>query len=61
MHALHFLDRRESFRAVAHSTVHLLHSFFQLVLYQNVDVCPAKNKSQPRLKATNMQPQLPLR
>ncbi|RMF25548.1 MAG: pyruvate:ferredoxin (flavodoxin) oxidoreductase [Cyanobacteria bacterium J083] len=26
-----------------------------------VDVCPAKNKSQPRLKAINMQPQLPLR
>jgi pyruvate-ferredoxin/flavodoxin oxidoreductase len=26
-----------------------------------VDVCPAKNKSQPRLKAINMEPQLPLR
>ncbi|MEB3248018.1 MAG: pyruvate:ferredoxin (flavodoxin) oxidoreductase [Merismopediaceae bacterium] len=26
-----------------------------------VDVCPAKNKSQPRLRAINMQPQLPLR
>ncbi|HHP7231533.1 MAG TPA: pyruvate:ferredoxin (flavodoxin) oxidoreductase [Xenococcaceae cyanobacterium] len=26
-----------------------------------VDVCPAKNKSQPRFKAINMQPQLPLR
>jgi pyruvate-ferredoxin/flavodoxin oxidoreductase len=26
-----------------------------------VDVCPAKNKSQPRLKAINMAPQLPLR
>ncbi|MGB7444728.1 MAG: pyruvate:ferredoxin (flavodoxin) oxidoreductase, partial [Coleofasciculaceae cyanobacterium] len=26
-----------------------------------VDICPAKNKSQPRLKAINMQPQLPLR
>jgi pyruvate-ferredoxin/flavodoxin oxidoreductase len=26
-----------------------------------VDVCPAKNKAQPRLKAINMQPQLPLR
>jgi pyruvate-ferredoxin/flavodoxin oxidoreductase len=26
-----------------------------------VDVCPAKNKLQPRLKAINMQPQLPLR
>lgn len=26
-----------------------------------VDVCPAKNKSQPRLKAIDMQPQLPLR
>lgn len=26
-----------------------------------VDVCPAKNKSQPRLKAINMTPQLPLR
>ena len=26
-----------------------------------VDVCPAKNKSQPRLRAINMAPQLPLR
>ena len=26
-----------------------------------VDVCPAKNKSQPKLKAINMQPQQPLR
>ncbi|QUS60938.1 pyruvate:ferredoxin (flavodoxin) oxidoreductase [Synechocystis sp. PCC 7338] len=26
-----------------------------------VDVCPAKNKSQPRLRAINMEPQLPLR
>ncbi len=26
-----------------------------------VDICPAKNKSQPELKAINMQPQLPLR
>jgi pyruvate-ferredoxin/flavodoxin oxidoreductase len=26
-----------------------------------VDVCPAKNKAQPRLKAINMQPQAPLR
>ncbi|HEY9853610.1 MAG TPA: pyruvate:ferredoxin (flavodoxin) oxidoreductase [Leptolyngbyaceae cyanobacterium] len=26
-----------------------------------VDVCPAKNKSQPKLKAINMAPQLPLR
>lgn len=26
-----------------------------------VDVCPAKNKSQPRLKAINMEPQLPIR
>ncbi|MBI4865996.1 MAG: pyruvate:ferredoxin (flavodoxin) oxidoreductase [Candidatus Wallbacteria bacterium] len=26
-----------------------------------VDVCPAKNKSEPRLKALNMRPQLPLR
>jgi pyruvate-ferredoxin/flavodoxin oxidoreductase len=26
-----------------------------------VDVCPAKNKSQPRLKAINMAPQLPIR
>ncbi|NJO42234.1 MAG: pyruvate:ferredoxin (flavodoxin) oxidoreductase [Cyanobacteria bacterium RU_5_0] len=26
-----------------------------------VDVCPAKNKAQPRLKAINMQPQQPLR
>jgi pyruvate-ferredoxin/flavodoxin oxidoreductase len=26
-----------------------------------VDVCPAKNKSEPRLKAINMEPQLPLR
>ncbi len=26
-----------------------------------VDVCPAKNKSQPRLKAINMQPHLPLK
>ncbi|NER27363.1 MAG: 4Fe-4S dicluster domain-containing protein, partial [Symploca sp. SIO1C4] len=26
-----------------------------------VDICPAKNKSQPRLKAINMEPQLPLR
>jgi pyruvate-ferredoxin/flavodoxin oxidoreductase len=26
-----------------------------------VDVCPAKNKSQPKLKAINMQPQRPLR
>ncbi|MBE9046390.1 pyruvate:ferredoxin (flavodoxin) oxidoreductase [Pleurocapsales cyanobacterium LEGE 10410] len=26
-----------------------------------VDICPAKNKSQPRFKAINMQPQLPLR
>jgi pyruvate-ferredoxin/flavodoxin oxidoreductase len=26
-----------------------------------VDICPAKNKFQPRLKAINMQPQLPLR
>jgi pyruvate-ferredoxin/flavodoxin oxidoreductase len=26
-----------------------------------VDVCPAKNKSQPRFKAINMQPQAPLR
>ncbi|MEM7760723.1 MAG: 4Fe-4S dicluster domain-containing protein, partial [Cyanobacteria bacterium P01_A01_bin.40] len=26
-----------------------------------VDVCPAKNKAQPRFKAINMQPQLPLR
>ncbi|NJR45356.1 MAG: pyruvate:ferredoxin (flavodoxin) oxidoreductase [Hyellaceae cyanobacterium CSU_1_1] len=26
-----------------------------------VDVCPAKHKSQPRFKAINMQPQLPLR
>ncbi|MDJ0649679.1 MAG: pyruvate:ferredoxin (flavodoxin) oxidoreductase, partial [Xenococcaceae cyanobacterium MO_188.B19] len=26
-----------------------------------VDVCPAKNKSQPRFKAINMEPQLPLR
>lgn len=26
-----------------------------------VDVCPAKNKSQPRLKAINMEPQQPLR
>ncbi|GAB4554794.1 MAG: hypothetical protein Tsb0014_47620 [Pleurocapsa sp.] len=26
-----------------------------------VDVCPAKNKSQPRFKAINMKPQLPLR
>lgn len=26
-----------------------------------VEVCPAKNKSQPRFKAINMQPQLPLR
>jgi pyruvate-ferredoxin/flavodoxin oxidoreductase len=26
-----------------------------------VDVCPAKNKTQPRLKAINMAPQLPLR
>ncbi|HAX89538.1 MAG TPA: pyruvate:ferredoxin (flavodoxin) oxidoreductase [Cyanobacteria bacterium UBA11370] len=26
-----------------------------------VDVCPAKNKSQPKLKAINMEPQLPLR
>ncbi|MGF1481770.1 MAG: pyruvate:ferredoxin (flavodoxin) oxidoreductase [Cyanophyceae cyanobacterium] len=26
-----------------------------------VDVCPAKNKSQPRLKAINMEPQFPLR
>ena len=26
-----------------------------------VDVCPAKNKSQPSLKAINMQPQVPLR
>jgi pyruvate-ferredoxin/flavodoxin oxidoreductase len=26
-----------------------------------VDVCPAKNKSQPRFKAISMQPQLPLR
>jgi pyruvate-ferredoxin/flavodoxin oxidoreductase len=26
-----------------------------------VDVCPAKNKSTPKLKAINMQPQLPLR
>lgn len=26
-----------------------------------VDVCPGKNKSQPRLKAINMSPQLPLR
>ena len=26
-----------------------------------IDVCPAKNKSQPKLKAINMQPQYPLR
>jgi pyruvate-ferredoxin/flavodoxin oxidoreductase len=26
-----------------------------------VDICPARNKSQPELKAINMQPQLPLR
>ncbi|GET39317.1 pyruvate:ferredoxin (flavodoxin) oxidoreductase [Microseira wollei] len=26
-----------------------------------VDVCPAKNKSEPKLKAINMEPQLPLR
>src|SRR4029450_48689 len=26
-----------------------------------VDVCPARNKSEARLKAINMQPQLPLR
>ncbi|MEY2985072.1 MAG: pyruvate oxidoreductase [Cyanobacteriota bacterium] len=26
-----------------------------------VDVCPAKNKAQPRLRAINMEPQLPLR
>ena len=26
-----------------------------------VDVCPAKNKSQPSRRAINMQPQLPLR
>jgi pyruvate-ferredoxin/flavodoxin oxidoreductase len=26
-----------------------------------IDVCPAKNKSQPRLKAINMSPQLPIR